>query len=82
VAGNSKNNIQRSYGVNGNLLNIRTSISGTFELLAKDIQELITSPPLVFNDGLGIGCLTLGTNNGKILFYDEAAGNPALINTI
>lgn len=81
MSGNVKNNIQRSYGVNKNLLNIRTSISGTFELLVKDIQELITSPSLVFIDGQGVGRLTIGTGNGKILFYDEAAGNPNLIDS-
>ena len=81
MSGNSKNNVQRSYGVNENLLNIRTSTSGTFELLVKDIQELLTSPSLVYIDGQGIGRLTLGTDNGKILFYDEAAGNPNLIDS-
>lgn len=81
MSGNSKNNVQRSYGANESLLNIRTSISGTFELLVKDIPELLTSPLLVFTDGQGVSRLTLGTNNGKILFYDEAANNPNLIDS-
>ncbi len=81
MSGTVQNNVQRSYGVNGSLLKTRSAISGTFELIVKDIEEILTSPSIISTDEQGIEQLLLGTENGKILFY-ESSSNPILLDSI
>ncbi|HSW54952.1 MAG TPA: T9SS type A sorting domain-containing protein, partial [Ignavibacteriaceae bacterium] len=77
MAGTVQNNVQRSYGVSGSQLNARTATSGTFELTTTNIQEQLTSPLIISTNEQGLERLLLGTNDGKILFY-ESSGNPGL----
>ena len=50
MSGNVQNNVQRIYGTNENLLKIISATSSTFELFNIDIQEFLTSPPIIFKD--------------------------------
>ena len=68
-------------GVNDSLLNTRSATSRTFELIIKDIEDILTLPSIISTDEQGVEQLLLGTENGKILFY-ESSINPILIDSI
>jgi M6 family metalloprotease-like protein len=81
VGGTVQTIVQYSFGVTGSLLQIRSAIADSSELVGINVNEILSAPPVIHSDGQNPEQLILGTENGKILYYD-ASSNPVLIDSI
>ena len=71
MSGSVQNNIQKSFGVYENLLNTRRSTQDTSALNTDVTSEVFSSPPAIFTNTLNSERLAIGTEDGKILFYES-----------
>ncbi len=81
ISGSVINNIQKSFGVNGNRISTRRSSQDTSVVETYLSSENFSSPSCIVTNTNGNELLLVGTDKGKILFF-ESFLYPMLIDSI
>ena len=81
MSGSALNNIQKSFGVNENTINTRRSSQDTSVVEPYLGSENFSSPSCIMTNTNGSELLLVGTDNGKLLFF-ESFLYPILIDSL